>query len=81
MAQSQRPRLVPNNQEGVTLFEREMRKAVEERFEEIDRQVCMGTDIVDFASYRHMTGYIKAYMEVLDIMASVRDRLNKLERS
>ena len=57
-----------------------MRSTLEKRLAELTEQLCTGADVGDYSSYRHMTGFVRAYTEVLELMSSVRERLNKLER-
>lgn len=80
MASNQRREIVHERDHNHTVFERDMRKAVEERLVQLTGQLYTGADIGDYAAYRHITAYVKAFNEVLEIMVHVRDRLNKLER-
>ena len=62
---------------NATLFEREMRSAIEKRRDEFAIQVVSGAGVTDFADYRRLTAYVAAFEEALQLMDEVRARLMK----
>ncbi len=60
-----------------TLFERELRSAIEKRRDEIAVQIVSGSGISDFTGYRHLGGYVAAFEEVLQMADAIRAKLLK----
>jgi hypothetical protein len=60
-----------------TAFERELRRAIEERRQELVAQVASGAGIGTMADYRRLIGYLSAFEEALQLMDEVKVRLLK----
>jgi hypothetical protein len=63
-----------------TLFEKLLIKALADRKQEILRKLGDGDGIKDFPSYAKWTGYVKAFTEVHDIMATVSETIRKRQQ-
>jgi hypothetical protein len=60
-----------------TQFEKNLLEALATRRQEILESLGTGSDINDIARYKHWTGYIKCLTEVVEIMKSVKQELNR----
>lgn len=59
------------------IFERELRSEIEMRRDEIAVQVVHRSGVSCFEDYHHLTGYVAAFEEALQMMDEVRSRLMK----
>jgi hypothetical protein len=60
-----------------TAFERELRLAIEKARDEISVQVVHRSGVSSFDDYQHLTGYVAAYEQALQLMDEVKARLMK----
>jgi hypothetical protein len=58
-------------------FERDLLKMIADRRQQVLEQLGSGADINDMSRYSHWTGYVKCLTEVVEMMATVSDNLNK----
>ena len=62
---------------SITIFERSLRGKVEERLNQLAEQICTGSSIIEYASFRHLTGRIASLREVLDMMVTVNEDIHR----
>lgn len=60
-----------------TQFEKKLFEALAVRRQEVLEALGAGSDISDIARYKHWTGYVKCLADVVEIMASVRQEINR----
>lgn len=62
-----------------TLFEKLLIKALADRKQDVLEKLGGGDGIKDFPTYAKWTGYVKAFTEVHQMMATVNETIRKMK--
>lgn len=59
------------------LFEKELKKAIDEEVERLKDNVSNGLSVVDYSDYRYQVGKIAGLHAVLDLCEAVQSEISK----